>query len=751
MAMYRSHEQTSKRPRVEYNAVKQNTLWNPNASKFLTTAWKYSLKSRHKGALHVSFDGMVFLSEEKMVKFSFDSVVFILNRRFGNEEVGFEVFLSTCKSYLFEVLPGQREKLYKFFALLKPNPPEFPHKRKFNFFAELRRATGTFYQKKSSSELVREIDLTGKWLSRDITTYEYLYYLNMLSGRSFNDCGQYPVFPWLLGSANPQTTDLERPEFYRDLSIPPHISSSNPRVPDAHMDCVSWFNPYSSDARVWEWLVRVEPFAQKHIEYNSGKFDNRIFYSILRFTTEMANGANESEGVGELFTLPQLYINENKFDLDVSFSGKSMSTVELPAWAIDHFHFTSVLRRALESDFVGKAIAAWIDFVFGVNRGTFRGHRLFDDWAFPESGPVSKELTICCGCLPGKVFTEFHPIRTPMDIPSVVREKQEKLRQSLQELSQIPTMNVLGVRKGIVFGENSLYFLERGVSIESPLLATSGNLCGVSRILQCAAFITPDSNLVTILTFGSETITPFVLEHSDSCVTCGCVAGGEILVTGGSDGSIRRFDLNTNRSILVSAHQPSSIIAVAASSNLGLLVSISTTSWMVLETLIDGKLINAVPCVCNPRNTEIVIFKSGVIVVGQTASVTFYDSRGVMIQNVTFPHRVQMVHLAKYSDYDGRELLIVIIANVTITVYDVATRAPIRTYSAETLSRVSSVKLSRSFVAVGDDTASLSLFTFPLSHFPTDPHVSNVRLASDGSVQSRESRGAPVSRTASHE
>ena len=36
------------------------------------------------------------------------------------------------------------------------------------------------------------------WLQRRISNFEYLMALNALSGRSFNDLSQYPVFPWVL-------------------------------------------------------------------------------------------------------------------------------------------------------------------------------------------------------------------------------------------------------------------------------------------------------------------------------------------------------------------------------------------------------------------------------------------------------------------------------------------------------------------------------------------------------------------------
>lgn len=41
---------------------------------------------------------------------------------------------------------------------------------------------------------------------------------NYYAGRSYNDLGQYPVFPWILKDYTSEELDLSNPAVYRDLS-----------------------------------------------------------------------------------------------------------------------------------------------------------------------------------------------------------------------------------------------------------------------------------------------------------------------------------------------------------------------------------------------------------------------------------------------------------------------------------------------------------------------------------------------------
>lgn len=59
-----------------------------------------------------------------------------------------------------------------------------------------------------------------RWRRREITNFEYLMILNTLSGRSYNDITQYPVFPWVLADYTSETLDLKKSATFRDLSKP---------------------------------------------------------------------------------------------------------------------------------------------------------------------------------------------------------------------------------------------------------------------------------------------------------------------------------------------------------------------------------------------------------------------------------------------------------------------------------------------------------------------------------------------------
>jgi hypothetical protein len=63
--------------------------------------------------------------------------------------------------------------------------------------------------------------LTVGWAEGRITNFDYLLHLNMLSGRSYNDICQYPVFPWVLSDyTSEEIPDLSNPDNFRDLSKP---------------------------------------------------------------------------------------------------------------------------------------------------------------------------------------------------------------------------------------------------------------------------------------------------------------------------------------------------------------------------------------------------------------------------------------------------------------------------------------------------------------------------------------------------
>lgn len=53
------------------------------------------------------------------------------------------------------------------------------------------------------------------WLEGKITNFEYLTHLNKMSGRSFNDLMQYPIFPFILRDYTSKSLNLKDPDVFR--------------------------------------------------------------------------------------------------------------------------------------------------------------------------------------------------------------------------------------------------------------------------------------------------------------------------------------------------------------------------------------------------------------------------------------------------------------------------------------------------------------------------------------------------------
>lgn len=124
--------------------------------------------------------------------------------------------------------------------------------------------------------------LTSKWVERKISNFEYLMSLNTLSGRTYNDLNQYPVFPWILTDYSSKELNLADPKIYRDLSKPigaleptrleqclqRYKYFDDPKIPKFH-----YGTHYSSAGAVLFYLMRLEPFTSYFTQLGGGKFD----------------------------------------------------------------------------------------------------------------------------------------------------------------------------------------------------------------------------------------------------------------------------------------------------------------------------------------------------------------------------------------------------------------------------------------------------------------------------------------------
>nr|XP_046271216.1 lipopolysaccharide-responsive and beige-like anchor protein isoform X4 [Scatophagus argus] len=226
-------------------------------------------------------------------------------------------------------------------------------------------------------QLFKAANMTQRWQRREISNFEYLIFLNTISGRSFNDLNQYPVFPWVITNYDSEELDLTLPSNFRDLSKP--IGALNPKRAAFFSDRYeSWEDDqvpkfhygthYSTASFTQMWLLRIEPFTTFFLNFQGGKFDHadRTFSSVSRAWRNCQRDTSDvKELIPEFYYLPEMFVNANSYNLGVMEDGTVVSDVELPPWAKSPEEFVRINRLALESEFVSCQLHQWIDLIFG--------------------------------------------------------------------------------------------------------------------------------------------------------------------------------------------------------------------------------------------------------------------------------------------------------------------------------------------------------------------------------------------------
>jgi len=226
-------------------------------------------------------------------------------------------------------------------------------------------------------EIRNQSEMTYQWQNQTISTYDYLIYLNMQAGRSFNDLTQYPIFPWILADYTSKQLDLKNPATFRDLSKPVGaLNAERLKLFKQRMAQIEIGQPkflygthYSNPGYVLFYLVRQEP--DKMLRIQNGRFDSpsRMFHSLGEtWNGVLTNQADVKELIPEFYdtnTKGTFLLNESKLFLGVKENGEFLGDVVLPPWASNANELVEKMREALECDYVSDNIDHWIDLIFG--------------------------------------------------------------------------------------------------------------------------------------------------------------------------------------------------------------------------------------------------------------------------------------------------------------------------------------------------------------------------------------------------
>lgn len=282
----------------------------------------------------------------------------VCDRRYQHKEIALEIFLKCSKNFflIFES-KYERDIVTKFLS--------------------------DKTEKKESDEKLEKI--TQRWIENKLTNYEYLIELNKISGRSYNDLMQYPVFPWILADYTSDVLDLTAAESFRKLEKT--ISTQNEEKEKEYVtdfnylmqqmnDMQTILKPYhysshySNSGTILHFLVRMPPFTNMFLLYQDHNFDipDRTFHSLATSyrLTSLESKTDVKELTPEFFYLSDFLVNNEGFNYGIRQSGEQVNDVILPPWSeMSARLFTFIHRQALESDFVRKQLHQWIDLIFG--------------------------------------------------------------------------------------------------------------------------------------------------------------------------------------------------------------------------------------------------------------------------------------------------------------------------------------------------------------------------------------------------
>ena len=246
----------------------------------------------------------LFSKDKDMVELCirYQRIKYIFLRVYFYYESALEIYTISHKSYYFNF--KTKEDMNTFLNIILTNCPDFiPIK------TEKKRILGYVQKKERESKDKKKgyfvANKLEDWQNYKISTLEYLMWLNIYGGRSFNDITQYPVFPWIL--INYQSNDLNKN--IRDFSLPMGMM-----VPDCYKSLSEerqyrYLEVYHNLKNEFEGLYpnfKFETYLEKGEEYYHS-YNNKMVKMKLKEEKKNKNKEEYSESSSEY---NQIQINQ---------------------------------------------------------------------------------------------------------------------------------------------------------------------------------------------------------------------------------------------------------------------------------------------------------------------------------------------------------------------------------------------------------------------------------------------------------
>ena len=236
----------------------------------------------------------------------------------------------------------------------------------------------------SAREMVNQSGIITRWKRRLMSTYEYIHWLNIYSGRTFLSEELYPIYPWV------------------SVSFDNELRASDVRQFDKNINYLN--------------KERVESI-RKEKEIDAFDKDSIILFSRFVSTRKSTKlclfKEGEAKNVKELFN-DLVSKNEDAYELpEEYFYAADVFRKDIhPGWASSSFDFVEKNKVLLERD--DSNIEKWIDMIFGIGQSGQTAEKMnstYDPRVYPLSYETEKDADEYIkenGCFPQQIFDFQH-------------------------------------------------------------------------------------------------------------------------------------------------------------------------------------------------------------------------------------------------------------------------------------------------------------------------------------------------------
>lgn len=596
---------------------------------------KISVSKRSNGILYVTPTKLIFQDESRSVVIEGSSIECVFWHWTFHRADAITIFTHDYRGFIFR-FPKQKDHSFTKFIKQVSMPNCF------------------FFQENQPWIEIERLGLTQRWRNHTVSNYDYLTWLNMLSGRSFLDVCTYPIFPWLLVNETKENSsrDLSHNIAYMNKNLFAYRRKLQQEAFDP-ADIELFDATFSSSLKAVHYNIRIEPFTSL---FMAMKFEgqNDHFTSVtkeIQDILERKTNMRIDELPPEFFFSPE-FLKE----------GAGLPNVSLPSVAKSPEHFVYLNRKALESEVVSKRIHKWIDYVWGYKqRGSSASmslnsvdYRLYDSirnkFEIEPIKEADKRLLLATkGCVPRMLFTGNHPAKNQIAVTHQGDNKKKFV--SIQNLeSNVLAMKVCNgttekFRIYAIFKTGKMMCLRVGQNTFEVNLPPIAHFMGPAAKRTLVAFTESEGspsfaftslNSPIVRFFDSEIhsyIVPDTTPHiSPVSSLCAC---GKTIISGGLSGEVVQWATDEEHkfeAIAVALAHDKPISCVAASTKIGIVAALGQDGVLIVLTIPDLRFLKA-------QNLEIpegAVPKSIVICDEMGYIIVFHELEGkTLVQNLT--------------------------------------------------------------------------------------------------------------------